>query len=176
MSAWGSGGQESVEVAGAAGDGGGEAAHRVERDHHRDLGDLGRFGDLGQHGLLGQHGAVAAGALAGDPVGEQATSELSSLLRQVSLQSTREVDRLIEDLKLLREKLEDQAVKQTELDRNVTQKKLELMRQLQGKLAGVGRTDDTLDTQIRSLEALVAEWAAANPKQKRPAALNVVRT
>jgi hypothetical protein len=43
-----------------------------------------------------------------DPVGEQATSELSSLLRQVSLQSTREVDRLIEDLKLLREKLEAQ--------------------------------------------------------------------
>jgi hypothetical protein len=43
-----------------------------------------------------------------DPVGEQATSELSSLLRQVSLHSTREVDRLIEDLKLLREKLEAQ--------------------------------------------------------------------
>lgn len=43
-----------------------------------------------------------------DPAGEQATSELSSLLRQVSLQSTREVDRLIDDLKRLREKLEEQ--------------------------------------------------------------------
>lgn len=43
-----------------------------------------------------------------DPAGEQATSELSNLLRQVSLQSTREVDRLIDDLKTLREKLEEQ--------------------------------------------------------------------
>jgi hypothetical protein len=43
-----------------------------------------------------------------DPAGEQATSELSNLLRQVSLQSTREVDRLIEDLRRLREKLEEQ--------------------------------------------------------------------
>ena len=79
-------------------------------------------------------------------------------------------------LMLLREKLEDQSLKTVELDRSVTQKKLELMRTLQGKLAGVGRTDDKLDTEIRSLEALVAEWAAANPKTKRPAALNVVRT
>src|SRR6516164_10872623 len=36
----------------------------------------------------------------------QATSELSNLLREVSLHSTREVDRLINDLKRLREKLE----------------------------------------------------------------------
>jgi predicted nucleotide-binding protein (sugar kinase/HSP70/actin superfamily) len=79
-------------------------------------------------------------------------------------------------LMLLREKLEDQATKKGELDRSVTAKKLELMRVMQTKLAGVGRTDDRLDTEIRSLEALVAEWAAANPKQKRPAALNVVRT
>ena len=43
-----------------------------------------------------------------DPTGEQATSELSNLLRQVSLQSTREVDRLIDDLRRLREKLEEQ--------------------------------------------------------------------
>jgi hypothetical protein len=39
---------------------------------------------------------------------EQATSDLSNLLRQVSLQSTREVDRLIDDLKRLRDKLEEQ--------------------------------------------------------------------
>ena len=43
-----------------------------------------------------------------DPAGEQETSDLSSLLRQVSLQSTREVDRLIDDLRRLREKLEEQ--------------------------------------------------------------------
>ena len=39
---------------------------------------------------------------------EQATSELSNLLRQVSLQSTGEVDRLIDDLRRLRDKLEEQ--------------------------------------------------------------------
>jgi hypothetical protein len=43
-----------------------------------------------------------------DAAGEQATNELSNLLREVSLHSTREVDRLIDDLKLLREKLEMQ--------------------------------------------------------------------
>jgi len=43
-----------------------------------------------------------------DPAGDQATSELSNLMRQVSLQSTREVDRLIEDLRRLRENLEEQ--------------------------------------------------------------------
>src|SRR4029079_11779485 len=44
-------------------------------------------------------------------------------------------------LMLLREKLEDQAQKKTELDRTLTMKKLELMKHLQSKLAGVGRTD-----------------------------------
>ena len=43
-----------------------------------------------------------------DVAGEQATNELSNLLREVSLHSTREVDRLIDDLKRLREKLEMQ--------------------------------------------------------------------
>jgi hypothetical protein len=43
-----------------------------------------------------------------DVAGEQATNELSNLLREVSLHSTREVDRLIDDLKRLREKLETQ--------------------------------------------------------------------
>ena len=43
-----------------------------------------------------------------DVAGEQATNELSNLLREVSLHSTREVDRLIDDLKKLREKLETQ--------------------------------------------------------------------
>jgi hypothetical protein len=54
--------------------------------------------------LRQQSGAIRQSEIAG----EQATSELSNLLHQVSLQSTREVDRLIDDLKRLREKLEEQ--------------------------------------------------------------------
>src|SRR6185369_2679889 len=82
-------------------------------------------------------------------------------------------------LMLLKEKLEDQAVKKGELDRALSIKKLELMKQLQTKLAGVGRTDDTLDNEIRSLEALAAQWAAEeaakSPKAKKVAALNVIK-
>jgi hypothetical protein len=80
---------------------------------------------------------------------------------------------------LLREKLEDQATKKVELDRAVSEKKLELMKGLQTKLAGVGRTDDKLDAEIRTLEAQVAAWRAEDeanrPKAKRAAALNVVQ-
>jgi len=83
-------------------------------------------------------------------------------------------------LMLLREKLEDQALKKVELDRSVTEKKLELMKQLQTKLAGVGRTDDKLDREIKQLEEQVSAWRAADeanrPKAKRSAALNVMRT
>jgi hypothetical protein len=43
-----------------------------------------------------------------DSADERATAELSSLLRQMSLQSTREVDCLIDDLRRLREKLEEE--------------------------------------------------------------------
>jgi predicted CoA-substrate-specific enzyme activase len=82
-------------------------------------------------------------------------------------------------LMLLREKLEDQAAKQLELDRSMTEKKLEMMKVLQGKLAGVGRTDDRLDREIRELGERVAAWRAADeaakPKAKRPVALNVMR-
>jgi predicted nucleotide-binding protein (sugar kinase/HSP70/actin superfamily) len=82
-------------------------------------------------------------------------------------------------LMLLREKLEDQATKKVELDRAVSEKKLELMKGLQTKLAGVGRTDDKLDAEIRTLEAQVAAWRAEDeanrPKAKRAAALNVVQ-
>ena len=42
-----------------------------------------------------------------DDSSEQSTNNLSTLLRQVSVDSTREIDRLIDDLKNLREKLED---------------------------------------------------------------------
>jgi hypothetical protein len=82
-------------------------------------------------------------------------------------------------LMLLREKLEDQAAKRTELDRSVAVKKLELMKTLQTKLAGVGRTDDRLDREIKQLDEQVAAWQAAEeanrPKGKRAQALNVMR-
>jgi predicted nucleotide-binding protein (sugar kinase/HSP70/actin superfamily) len=80
-------------------------------------------------------------------------------------------------LMLLREKLEDQGTKQVELDRTVTEKKLELMATLQGKLASVGKTDDKLDREIRNLAEQVAQWRdVTNPtKAVRSTALNVMR-
>jgi len=82
-------------------------------------------------------------------------------------------------LMLLREKLDDQATKQVELDRSVTEKKLEMMQALARKLAGIGRTDDRLDREIKQLDERVAAWRAADeaarPKGKRPAALNVMQ-
>jgi hypothetical protein len=82
-------------------------------------------------------------------------------------------------LMLLKEKLEDQAIKQVELDRTLAMKKLELMVGLQQKLAGVGRTDDKLDAEIGALAAQVAEWRAQEeakaPKAKRATALNVIK-
>jgi hypothetical protein len=61
----------------------------------------------------------------------------------------------------------------------MTEKKLELMRALQTKLAGVGRTDDRLDSEIRALDERVAAWRAQDdanrPKGKRASALNVVQ-
>jgi predicted nucleotide-binding protein (sugar kinase/HSP70/actin superfamily) len=82
-------------------------------------------------------------------------------------------------LMLLREKLEDQAIKQVELDRTMTEKKLELMLALQRKLAGVGRTDDKLDREIAALGERVAAWReqdeANRPRAKRAAALTVVQ-
>jgi activator of 2-hydroxyglutaryl-CoA dehydratase/predicted nucleotide-binding protein (sugar kinase/HSP70/actin superfamily) len=82
-------------------------------------------------------------------------------------------------LMLLREKLEDQATKKVELDRTVQTKKLELMKTLQTKLASVGRIDDKLDREIKTLEEQVGAWLAADeanrPKAKRAAALNVVQ-
>ncbi len=83
-------------------------------------------------------------------------------------------------LMLLKEKLEDQAVKKVELDRTVTEKKLEMMHSLQTKLASVGKTDERLDREIRNLVDQVSAWRAADeankPKAKRAAALNVMRT
>jgi activator of 2-hydroxyglutaryl-CoA dehydratase/predicted nucleotide-binding protein (sugar kinase/HSP70/actin superfamily) len=82
-------------------------------------------------------------------------------------------------LMLLKEKLEDQGEKKVELDRSVTEKKLEMLKALQGKLAGVGRTDDRIDREIKNLDDQVAAWHAADeatkPKAKRATALNVMR-
>ncbi|HEY1555198.1 MAG TPA: BadF/BadG/BcrA/BcrD ATPase family protein [Kofleriaceae bacterium] len=81
-------------------------------------------------------------------------------------------------LMILKERLEDQAAKKTELDRSVVGKKLELMTSLQHRLAQLGRTDDKLDQEVTVLAAQVAAWAAeaaANrPKAKKPAGLNVI--
>jgi septal ring factor EnvC (AmiA/AmiB activator) len=81
---------------------------------------------------------------------------------------------------LLKEKLEDQGIKKVELDRSLVEKKLELMATLQQKLASVGRTDDKLDREIKTLAEQVAVWreadAANKPKMKKSAALNVMRT
>ncbi len=82
-------------------------------------------------------------------------------------------------LMLLKEKLEDQGEKKVQLDRSVSTKKLEMMKSLQAKLAGVGRTDDKLDREVNALEELVAAWQPqVDPasKAKRPTALNVMRT
>ncbi|HEX3480540.1 MAG TPA: BadF/BadG/BcrA/BcrD ATPase family protein [Kofleriaceae bacterium] len=82
-------------------------------------------------------------------------------------------------LMLLREKLEDHATKQAELDRAVSEKKLEMMLALQRKLSGVGRTDDRLDREIAQLGERVAAWKAADeaarPRGKRAAALHVTQ-
>jgi hypothetical protein len=81
---------------------------------------------------------------------------------------------------LLKEKLEDHGMKKVELDRSVSEKKLEMLRALQTKLANVGRTDDKIDLAVKTLETQVTAWRAADdankPKAKRALALNVVRT
>jgi predicted nucleotide-binding protein (sugar kinase/HSP70/actin superfamily) len=76
-------------------------------------------------------------------------------------------------LMLLKEKLEDQADKVKELDVAVAQRKLELLTQLQHKLAGVGKTDNTVDAAVATLKDLLA--ASAPKNSKRPASLAVLR-
>jgi hypothetical protein len=54
-----------------------------------------------------------------------------------------------------------------------------MMKQLQAKLAGVGRTDDKLDAEVKAIEELAARWqaeeAAKRPKAKKPSALHVIK-
>ncbi len=78
-------------------------------------------------------------------------------------------------LMLLREKLEDQAEKHKELDVALARRKLELLEQLQHKLAGVGRTDDTVDQAVATLKDQLAAHHATQKHQKRPASLAVLR-
>ena len=75
-------------------------------------------------------------------------------------------------LMLLREKLEDQAEKKKDLELAMAKKRLELLEKLREQLAGIGRTDHTVETQLAQLRDLVA---AATPKTKRPPALAVLR-
>jgi predicted CoA-substrate-specific enzyme activase len=95
-------------------------------------------------------------------------------------------------LMLLKEKLEDQAVKHKHLELSVTKKKLELMAALKDRLTSVGRVDADLDRQIvtlseraAALEAELTPPAAAHDHDhdkkpakpvKRSAALSVVRS
>jgi len=65
-------------------------------------------------------------------------------------------------LMLLKEKLEDQGVKKVELDRALTEKKLELMASLQQKLASVGKIDDKLDREVKALVEQVSAWREAD--------------
>jgi predicted nucleotide-binding protein (sugar kinase/HSP70/actin superfamily) len=92
-------------------------------------------------------------------------------------------------LLLLKERLEDQGIKEKQVELTVTKKKIELMTALQGKLAAAGRIDDKLDAQLTQLkvhvEALEAQLVPptkavptdAKPAKpaKRSAALNVHR-
>ena len=73
-------------------------------------------------------------------------------------------------LMLLKEKLEDQATKKVELDRTLDDEEARADEVgLQQKLAGVGRTDDKLDAEIKTLAEQVAEWRARTKhKHRRP--------
>jgi hypothetical protein len=72
-------------------------------------------------------------------------------------------------LLLLKERLEDQGIKEAQLKLTVIEKKIELMGHLQTRLAAAGRIDEKLDTQIAALRAEAAVIAAALPKHVVPA-------
>jgi predicted nucleotide-binding protein (sugar kinase/HSP70/actin superfamily) len=71
-------------------------------------------------------------------------------------------------LMLLKERLEDQAIKEKQVKVTVGEKKIELMTQLQAKLAAAGRTDDKLDSQIAALKTEVEALIASMPKVAAP--------
>jgi activator of 2-hydroxyglutaryl-CoA dehydratase/predicted nucleotide-binding protein (sugar kinase/HSP70/actin superfamily) len=75
-------------------------------------------------------------------------------------------------LMLLREKLEDQADKRTQLEVTLDRKKLELMERLHERLAKMGRTDLALEQQIHALRERVgaAEPAPAETDTTPPTA------
>jgi len=67
-------------------------------------------------------------------------------------------------LLLLKERLEDQAIKEQQVKLTVTEKKIELMEALRTKLAQAGRIDDKLDSQVAALREQAAAIIAALPK------------
>ncbi|HTJ41958.1 MAG TPA: BadF/BadG/BcrA/BcrD ATPase family protein [Kofleriaceae bacterium] len=80
-------------------------------------------------------------------------------------------------LMLLREKLEDQADKKTQLERAVAAKKVELMSAMRDQLAAMGRVDLNLDKQIEELRAKAGlnETEKSTSSAKRSPALAVMR-
>jgi hypothetical protein len=67
-------------------------------------------------------------------------------------------------LMLLKERLEDQAIKERQLKLTVSEKKIELMEQLRGRLAAAGRIDEKLDQQVEALRAEAEAIRASLPK------------
>src|SRR5689334_4034017 len=67
-------------------------------------------------------------------------------------------------LMLLREKLEDQALKKVEVQLTLTEKKIELMEQLRGRLTAAGRSDPKLEDQIAELRTQAAAIQERLPK------------
>jgi hypothetical protein len=65
---------------------------------------------------------------------------------------------------LLKERLEDHAVKEQQLVLTLTEKKISLMEGLRGKLAQAGRIDEKLDHQIAELRVQAEALAASLPK------------
>jgi predicted nucleotide-binding protein (sugar kinase/HSP70/actin superfamily) len=73
-------------------------------------------------------------------------------------------------LMLLKERLEDQAIKEKQVKLSVIEKKIELMTALQQKLAAAARIDEKLDAQIVALRAEAEAIAASLPKVAAPEA------
>ena len=67
-------------------------------------------------------------------------------------------------LMLLKERLEDQAIKEQQLKLTVIEKKIELMEQLRGRLAAAGRIDEKLDQQVEALRTEAEAIRASLPK------------
>ncbi|MBK7072698.1 MAG: CoA activase [Myxococcales bacterium] len=74
-------------------------------------------------------------------------------------------------LMLLRERLEDQSEKQKELELGVAKKRVELLEKLQQQLAGIGKADANVDTQLAMLRDLLAASAKGGKRAPQLAVL-----